>query len=290
MNPGDRKSKKKPCCYFVSIAGTALFWLLFVGSSGVENVHYVDSMGSNYLFRGSEPLNDQDEFDYNGLQAAIISAGKEANISVPEVFYLLDINLLNLENSHDLKKIQKEFKFFKDHYDLGQLEVRETIGTTASPMNQSFKLDNPFRQYLEQNVDNWLTDPLVTRVDMLREWLRNPKSQLSMNKPIVIYVHCFSGCDRTGELIGAYYLRYMNGSWEEMNEINYDYCGGRPFGCNNYWATQWYCLWLNQEYGTALNCSAEFPCTLIGPRGPLVNISHQGQESRTLFLNSKNNS
>lgn len=113
MKPFDRKSKKKPCSYFMPIAATALFWLLFiVFSCGVENVHYVDSVGSNYLFRGSEPLNDLGEFDYNGLKDAIISAGNEANIIVPELFYILDINLHSLENSHDIEMVRKEFYFF----------------------------------------------------------------------------------------------------------------------------------------------------------------------------------
>jgi hypothetical protein len=69
------------------------------------------------------------------------------------LFYIFDINLLNLENSHDIEKVRKEFKFFKDHPDLGQLEFWETIGMTASAKNQSFGLDKPFGQYLAQNVD-----------------------------------------------------------------------------------------------------------------------------------------
>ena len=69
------------------------------------------------------------------------------------------------------------------------------------------------RDYLALSVDSWLRDPFVNRVDALRRWLADP-SELGINGPVVVYVHCFGGCERTGELIGSYALRYQNKSWK----------------------------------------------------------------------------
>lgn len=65
-----------------------------------------------------------------------------------------------------------------------------------------------------------------------------------------VYVHCDGGCDRTGEMIGAYRPRYMNDAW---SQVWGDQPCGRPLGCDNYRALQWYAFWLNQTQGFKLN-------------------------------------
>ena len=74
-----------------------------------------------------------------------------------------------------------------------------TKGTGLSPRDPSLE---DVRGYLAWNLASWLRDPLVARVDTLREWLADP-SKLGITGPLVIYVHCYGGCDRTGELIGS---------------------------------------------------------------------------------------
>jgi hypothetical protein len=105
-----------------------------------------------------------------------------------------------------------------------------------------------------------LPDPLIWRVATLRSWLEDP-STLPIQplpqpaQPLVVYVHCSGGCDRTGEMIGAYRLRYMPSSWT-MADAWLNMCKEHPcdlpMGCNNYRAVQWYAFWLNQTLGFSL--------------------------------------
>ncbi len=70
--------------------------------------------------------------------------------------------------------------------------------------------------------------------------------------PVVIYVHCFGGCDRTGELIGSYK------SWEEMNSLNKGCCridgktGETIYAAENCDALRWYGPWLNLNFGRSI--------------------------------------
>ena len=51
-------------------------------------------------------------------------------------------------------------------------------------------------------------------------------------------------------MIGAYRLRYNGRSWAQM--WSEQPCG-RPMGCGNYRALQWYAFWLNETYGLRLS-------------------------------------
>ena len=42
----------------------------------------------------------------------------------------------------------------------------------------------------------------------------------SGSTPIVIYVHCEAGEDRTGEISGAYYMQYLK--WTFLTALDYD--------------------------------------------------------------------
>ena len=238
-----------------------ILFFLFLGSSkALENVCYVDSIGHNFLFRGSGPVDDEGNFNYTDLHNSIVSAGKMANVSVPDSFYIIDVSLLNIENGDDFSRVWAEFEFFEDHPELGQLQYWPTRGTDINSKDDSIAADVTLTEYLEKNASAWLRDPLEARVDQLRKWLNSSESQLGISNPVVIYVHCSGGCDRTGEMIGSYELRYMNMSWEKVNTINNDRCEGSPNACINYESTRWYCLSLNQKYNYSLDCDEDFPC------------------------------
>ena len=114
----------------------------------------------------------------------------------------------------------EEISFFKANPQIGQVNSWTSKGTGLSPLDPSLSFA---RDYLATNLDSWLSDPQVWRVERLRAWLENP-SELGIKGPVVIYVHCFGGCDRTGELIGSYAMRYMDKSWEAMNSLNKGSC------------------------------------------------------------------
>ena len=226
----------------------------------VANVHYIDAVGANFLFRGGLPLTEQPlVFNYGGLKRALLHAGERAGVKVPSSFYLLDVNLLNIEDQEDARRIVTEEKFFQANPRLGGIQVWEINGATLSVNDPALTAN---REYLARNLDSWLGDRLAGRVETLRRWLEGtpPVGAGLPIKPVVIYIHCVVGCDRTGEVSAAYYLRYRNQSWQEVNALNRSMCPrNRPFGCKNYRAVQWYALWLNLERGFSLNWRQEFP-------------------------------
>ena len=59
--------------------------------------------------------------------------------------------------------------------------------------------------------------------------------------------------------MGAYYLRWLNKSWAEMNALNFA-IANRAFGCNNYRATLWYCIYLVESLQFKLDYSQTFKC------------------------------
>jgi hypothetical protein len=228
----------------------------------VKNVHYVDCLGSNFLFRGGLPLTGAPPvFNYRGLKQSIVKAGQKAGVTVPSEFYMIDVSLLNIENPEDAKRILIEQQFFQAKPKLGRVQVWGMNGAGLSVTDPALAAS---RKYLARNLDKWLNDKLTSRVELLRELLEKPGPRIDGKErlPVVIYIHCAAGCDRAGELSGAYYLRYLHKSWEEVNANNRRLCrGNRSYGCKNYRAVQWYCLWLNLKRGFNLNWWKEFSCS-----------------------------
>jgi len=119
-------------------------------------------------------------------------------------------------------------------------------------MDDAFAVPN-VRSYLAKNIESWLGDQLDDRMQQLHNFL-------AFEPPTtVVYAHCEGGIDRTGELMGAYYLRWLNKSWAEMNQLNAE-IANRPFGCDNYRATLWYCIYLVETLQFKLDYTQAFEC------------------------------
>ncbi len=208
-----------------------------------ESLRFVDMVGSNYLFRGGSTLGTDGNFDYQGLVNAIRQPLSPPPVPVPENFFLVVVNLLH---TNEVQPIEAELNYFQTNPGNGQVNFWDTNGTARC----YFETDAKERHLLVETLEEWLPDPLIWRVATLRRWLENPALDRPGNPwpatgPIVIYVHCDGGCDRTGEMIGAYTLRYLDHDWCRAYAAN-EPCG-RPLGCNNYRALQWYAHWLNTQ-------------------------------------------
>jgi hypothetical protein len=241
--------------------------------SNVKNVHYVDTVGTNFLFRGERPLTGDGissaVFNLDGLKKALAEQAEQARVALPPSYTLVVISLLWINENEDPEQAARErgllfeeISFFKANPKIGQVHSWRSEGTGLSPLDPALSSN---RDYLAMNLDNWLADPLVWRVEKLRAWLENP-SELGITGPVVIYVHCFGGCDRTGELIGSYAMRYMDKSWEKINSLNKGCCRidpktGEPIcyteNCN---ALRWYGLWLNLKFGRSLHWDNPAKC------------------------------
>jgi hypothetical protein len=228
----------------------------------VDNVRYVDTVGDNFLYRGGKSLttdsNGKTIFDYGGLQAAIKNVPNPPPMPPPASYYLV---VVNLQHSNEGVSITAEADFFSESFDnpnrnKGQGQFWDTYGTDQC----YFQTEPRLQKELTATLGEWLPDPLIWRVATLRCWLEDP-STLPLQPlpdpklPILVYVHCSEGCDRTSEMIGGYRLRHMPSSWT-MQTAWSNMCNEHPcsavMGCNNYMALQWYAFWLNQTLGFSL--------------------------------------
>lgn len=222
-------------------------------------LRFVDKVGDNFLFRGGSPIYNQSIFDYDGLSDTM----KNWVGVWPERHYLVDISLFidDGPNGNDHKELAVERAFFDLEPDRGQLVWWPTTGTSQC----YWQTESDQRDHLVRTLDDWMSDKIIERTDALRYWLEtgNLPQPSPTGLPYVFYVHCDGGCDRTGEVIGAYRLRYQGWSW--LNAWSEQPCVGRlapsgsgiklpaPLGRDNYQALQWYAFWLNRELGFNLS-------------------------------------
>jgi hypothetical protein len=214
-----------------------------------KTMRFVDRVGDNYLFRGGAPIANG-VFDTD-LPTALRNADK--SIQLPPQFYLVVICLLH-PNADDDPSLIAELNYFKDHKLEGEAHFWDTLGTDRC----YFSTPSYQRGAMLKWVDQWFAEPLIWNVAMLRQWLETSQTPYKPPEvsglPCVFYVHCSGGCDRTGEMIGGYRLRYNGYSWMQM--WSEQPCG-RPMGCGNYRALQWYAAWLNENYGFTLSGMGE---------------------------------
>jgi hypothetical protein len=225
-----------------------------------ETLRYVDTVGANYLYRGGSAITTDPKgnqiFDYGGLTNAIAHASNNPPQRPPSSYYLV---VVNLRHSTEGIALSCETDFFSDGgpgRQLGQMQFWDTYGTDRC----YFETAPEQQKELIATLGVWLPDPLIWRVATLRSWLEDPltlpiQPLPNPSQPTVVYVHCSGGCDRTGEMIGAYRLRYMPSSWTMANAWS-NMCNEHPcenpMGCNNYRAVQWYAFWLNQTLDYSL--------------------------------------
>jgi hypothetical protein len=241
-------------------------------------LRYVDTVNGNFLFRGGAAIttgpDGQPVFDYDGLTSAIAAAPNlppTPPLPPSSSYYLV---VVNLEHSNEGTNLTAETNYFSNppgQQSVGQMQFWDTYGTALC----YFEIPDP--QLLTATLGEWLPDPLIWRVATLRSWLEDPALNLPLQplpdpaQPIVVYVHCDGGCDRTSEMIGAYRLRYMPASWT-METAWSNMCNEHPcvnvMGCNNYRAVEWYAQWLNLTQG--------FSLTGIGQNDGGCNNGNQG--------------
>ncbi|MGZ3580386.1 MAG: hypothetical protein ACXWMH_05500 [Syntrophales bacterium] len=135
---------------------------------------------------------------------------------LPPSYTIVVISLLWINDIQDPEQAARErgllfegISFFRSNPQIGQVHSWTSKGTGLSPLDPALSSN---RAHLAMNLDSWLSDSLIWRVEKLRAWLENPL-ELGITGPVVFYIHCFGGCDRTGEPIGSYAMRYTDKSW-----------------------------------------------------------------------------
>jgi len=100
--------------------------------SPVHNVRYVDSAGTNFLFRGERPLTGDGihsaAFNLDGLRNAIAEQAALAGVVLPPSYTLVVISLLWMDDIDEPEQaamerglLLAEFSFFQSYPQLGQV-------------------------------------------------------------------------------------------------------------------------------------------------------------------------
>ncbi|KAF2074597.1 hypothetical protein CYY_004104 [Polysphondylium violaceum] len=238
------------CILFLSFA----FIYVNAGDLDYKKVHYIQSTpplangNVNYIFRGNEPrenVNGTTIFAYDDLVSFIKQNGQENNITIPDQFYLIDIKLITGPLPSELPDIELEQNFFAQNSNLGEFHTNNTFGDLLDP--QWF--DEEEQISMAKTLPNWQKDDLQYRMDLYHNILFTER-----DLPVVLYIHCECGCDRTGEIMASWVMRFQG--WNFAQAMEWDYSiAGRKINFANQWATQWYCLYLQYAENRSIDCT-----------------------------------
>ncbi|RUS33320.1 hypothetical protein BC938DRAFT_472124 [Jimgerdemannia flammicorona] len=236
---------------FLLLASTAIVAVLAgVEPLNYDRIHLVDySKPTNtYLFRGNLPetLNPP-VFAYDALVSYLVnrSALEGPQFQAPTLTTPIELHIITLLNHTDPSEsdaLNTEMSFALNHTDLiAELVWWELGGETLAPADQP----PVTRDALARTFRQWDYDKLPDRIELLNKKVHGASST-STKKNIVWYFHCGHGQDRTGELSGAYNLRWMNQTYAQV--VAYNNALGWDVPQNQH-AMEWYSLWLNATGG-----------------------------------------
>ncbi|XP_065828752.1 uncharacterized protein [Oscarella lobularis] len=214
-----------------------------------ERTRYIDSTPpasglSNFLFRGNMPINGS-QFAYVELVETLRKVAQtQANVTLPGNFTFTDLSYLN---PSEYKDENVERKFFELNSSRGNFVNWIIVGDFfLSPQD----FDEQEIKEKATHLSDWQLDNLPDKMAKMRAMLYTKQSQ-----PNVIYTHCEAGTDRTGEMSGAYYMKYQNMTYQQAMAIN-NHVQSRPIYNSSRNALEWYCYYLKYVEGRSeLNCT-----------------------------------
>lgn len=252
-------------------------------------------------------MGEQGTVDYDFMVSKMKHAAEDMGLVWPASgVYVRIVNLISFytdnplrhltHNEQERSQLDQERAFFAENPHLGELHFWQTLGVssglgaTGGPMytpayvNGSYLniTETGLRQFLAINLDDWQPDRLPSRVSRLFEMVHGAtvpptkgahQHQEQQHHPgpmaEAVVVHCVSGSDRTGEMIGSYQLRHQKMSYQDVLDIAFK-SAGRFIGPDQQTALQWYCYHLKEAYGEEfghLDCSTPAHC--LGKCPPL---------------------
>lgn len=188
--------------------------IFFSTQKGVKELYanrfaLVDEIGNNYIFRGSMPLvlkNDELVFAREELTSFFNEILLKKNGKQLQDYYLIDVSFVDLDQYYSTKK---ERDFFNKHPDYGTLVNVSTI--SPSLLLSQISDSNLIINTLTKSYKIWITGTLIKLHEI---------ASTQMDKPVVIYLHCDSGRDRTGFMTANYKLLFKNLNLREVRSQN----------------------------------------------------------------------
>eukprot|EP00005_Dracoamoeba_jomungandri_P000869 CAMPEP_0174252938 /NCGR_PEP_ID=MMETSP0439-20130205/2317_1 /TAXON_ID=0 /ORGANISM="Stereomyxa ramosa, Strain Chinc5" /LENGTH=269 /DNA_ID=CAMNT_0015333663 /DNA_START=8 /DNA_END=817 /DNA_ORIENTATION=+ len=214
-----------------------------------KKVHYVDQAldGYNWLFRGNMPKNTSHDFAYDELMGFLRKRASEESLTLPPNSDI-ELGVISLNSLYNQNDTDIEIAYFKANPQIGWFENWSLYHKYPNPFNMT---EEQIKWNLENNKGLWGQDDIINRIERIKtDQYLNKKG----DRHEVIYFHCETGCDRTGEFGGSYMMRYMGKSFAEMMQINTDDCG-RPPNQSAVYFLGWYCYYLQFEMGIDACCN-----------------------------------
>jgi hypothetical protein len=128
-----------------------------------------------------------------------------------------------------------EKDFFKANPKVGQFIHRPIWGSLVNP--DDFGLST--RLSMAKKLDSWSHDKLPSLMQEIRTWVYNT----TFPRAAAVFVHCSAGEDRTGEVSGAYYMKWLHWSWSKALTVD-NHNENRVIRCASAYEMAWYCYYL----------------------------------------------
>lgn len=194
--------------FLILIAG---FFLLQKRTKILEpsRIALVDKVEKNYVFRGNNPLIRSYKtkvFAYKELKNRFNEILEKNGEEPLEDFFLIDVSLLDFNELNDIK-IEKSY--FEKNPDKGQFINFSTISPAL--LIKSSKDSNQLSQKLLNDYNQQNTDFLNQLHEIATQ---------KHDKPMVIYLHCNAGRDRTGFMISAYKMLFLEKNLQQVRDEN----------------------------------------------------------------------
>lgn len=143
---------------------------------------------NTWIFRGNTPTK-WTHFDISQLTQTLKKEASTAGHPLPEQFRIIDISLLrDTLPFYEAIQAHSEKSFFKQHPELGKV------------------INIPLNLKKTDNIEHY--DYTATRQAVFA--IQEAKLSASSSNPVVIYVHCEHGIDRTGAVLATYSALYAN--------------------------------------------------------------------------------
>lgn len=196
-----------------------------------------DLATGNFLFRGNMPVANG-AFQYDDLVQSMRNAAQAAGRTLPPQFRIIDISLVNELTPGEKNDLAVEMAYWNSHAGQGRLVNHPIYGSLTSP-----------HLYPEAERRRLERKPSLGHVGQLVDDIQHLLTTRSADGvPVLLYVHCEAGKDRTGETIAAWSMKYMGVSYVAAL-ANANAIAGRDISRFSKNGLQWYAYDLKDYVG-----------------------------------------
>lgn len=219
-------------------SGQGLFDILSAYCAETESppdqtlVQFVAKGRTNFLFRGPCPVRDSQ------LDADALNDHLRRLTPLPARYHLITINLGNDLLLREREAAQISRAYWTRHPDLGRVMSHAIYGSISDPADHPAEKREPLSRLPSLDRQSEL-------VALINQLLIGGSPAAG---PYVIYVYCHNGKDRTGQVIAAYAMQFLQQSYAQALEAARG-VAQRPLTCFNERAVRWYAHYLRDVLG-----------------------------------------